>query len=417
MDNVFSVGVFVFHDVFFFFGEGFVVEHFVGAVEVRNDEVNNFFVPAAPRVNNPGVEVSIVLDAFFHGCQGKLLLLVIAVAADLHSHRPDQAGVHHLQLVVPVVQQFALVDQLGQGQRGTGLTAADHGPVEDEGGSGEGAFFIEGTLDCLDEFDLAGVGLDVEGGEEAVVVGVVDQFGVANDDGFVGVLVVFFEGLDAEFEVSDEGGGDFNFLAAVDEAGALVVGEDAYDFEEDVDEFEDFGLVYFLGDFVLADVEGHVEEGDQFQLQLLQLEAELHLHAFHRVRLHHQLDVLLEVVLHDLRLHLLVVPLPLPLPALLPPLLLLLLAPPHHHHLLQPLQLFLELDVLHLFGGRRLFGEILAFYAEGTDHFGVELFSEDDVVVEGGFYFEVFFGFFAEISEEEHAVGDFLLEEGDLFLD
>lgn len=93
-----------------------------------------------------------------------------------------------------------------EGQRGAGLATADHGPVEDEGGPGEGAFFVEGAFDCLDELYLTGVGFDVEGGEELVVVGVVDEFGVADDDGFVGVLVVFFEDLNAEFEVENEGG-------------------------------------------------------------------------------------------------------------------------------------------------------------------------------------------------------------------
>lgn len=116
------------------------------------------------------------------------------------------------------------------------------------------------------------------------------------------------------------------------------------------------------------------------------------------MRFHHQLDVLLEVVLHDLHLHLLVVPLPLPLPSLLPPLLLLLLGPAYHHDVLQPFQFFLELDVLDLFGEGRLLGEVLSVYAEGPDHFCVELFSEDDVVFEGGFYFEVFLRFFVEVS-------------------
>ena len=61
--------------------------------------------------------------------------------------------------------------------------------------------------------------------------------------------------------------------------------------------------------------------------------------------------------------------------------------------------------------------EILFLNAEGSDHFDVEVFAEDDIVFESGLYFEVFFAFLVEITEEKHAISDFLLEEGDLFLD
>ena len=83
--------------------------------------------------------------------------------------------------------------------------------------------------------------------------------------------------------------------------------ENPHHLDEDVDQFEDFGLVDLLADLVFADIVGDVEEGDQLQLQLFLLEAELHLHALQRVRLHHQLDVLLEISPHNLHLHLLFV--------------------------------------------------------------------------------------------------------------
>jgi hypothetical protein len=246
---------------------------------------------------------------------------------------------------------------------------------------------------------LTGVGFDVEGGEEFVVVGVVDKFGIADDDCFVGVLIVLLESFDAKLKVEHESGGYFYFLAAVCEAGALVVGEDADYLDEDVDELEDFSLIYLLVDFVLADVVGHVEESDQLQLELLEFESELHLHPLQRVGLHHQLDIFLEVLLHDLHLHLLLVSLSLALPALLPCLLLLLIL--HlHHHVLQALQFLLKLYVCDLFRHGRLLGEVLAIDAEGTNHLSVELFSKDDVVVEGRFDLEVLLGLFVEVPQQ-----------------
>ena len=190
MDFGFPVGDFVPHDILFLVVECVPVEHFVGAVRVGDDQVDHFFVFAAPAVDDPGVVVVFVLDGLLHRGQRELLVLVVAVPAHLHSHRTDQAGVEHLQAVVLAVEQLALVDQLREGERGAGFSAADHGAVEDEGGPCEVSPFVEGALHCLDELDLAVVGLDVERGEELIVVGVVDQFGVLDDDCLVGVVVV-----------------------------------------------------------------------------------------------------------------------------------------------------------------------------------------------------------------------------------
>ena len=51
-----------------------------------------------------------------------------------------------------------------------------------------------------------------------------------------------------------------------------------------------------------------------------------------------------------------------------------------------------------------------------ADHVSVELFAEDDVVLEAGFYFEVVLAFLVHISKLEHAVSDLLLEQRDLLL-
>ena len=191
--------------------------------------------------------------------------------------------------------------------------------------------------------------------------------------------------------------------------------EDAHHLDEDVDQFEDFRLVDLLVDLVFADVVGDVEEGDQFQLQLFLLEAELHLHPLQRVRLHHQLDVLLEVSLHDLHLHLLVVLRTRTLRSLLSALLVFLLGQRLLDEL-DPLLLLLERNVFDFSRSGRFFGEILSVDAVGPDHVSVELFAEDDIVLEAGLYFEVVLAFLVHISEHDHAIGDLLLEQRDLLL-
>lgn len=86
VDDILPIAGFVLHDVFFFFGVGLVIKHFEGAVEVGDDQVNDLLIPATPRVDHPGVKVMVVFDALFHGCQGKLLLLVVAVPTHLDTH-------------------------------------------------------------------------------------------------------------------------------------------------------------------------------------------------------------------------------------------------------------------------------------------------------------------------------------------
>jgi len=145
------------------------------------------------------------------------------------------------------------------------------------------------------------------------------------------------------------------------------------------------------------------------------LKAELHLHALQRVRLHHQLDVLLEISLQDLHLHLLVVLRTRTLCAFLSAFFVFFLG----QRLLdgfESLLLLLERNVFDFSRCGRFFGEILFVDAVGPDHVSVELFPEDDVVLEAGFYFEVFLAFLVHISKLEHAVGDLLLEQRDLLL-
>ena len=107
-----TISIFMSHDAFLFFIVFVVVKHFVGAVEVRNDEVDNFFIFTTPTVDDPRVEISFVLDRALHGSQGKLLLFIVAITTDLDSHRADQAGIKYLKIIVFVVEQFTLLYKL-----------------------------------------------------------------------------------------------------------------------------------------------------------------------------------------------------------------------------------------------------------------------------------------------------------------
>jgi hypothetical protein len=233
----------------------------------------------------------------------------------------------------------------------------------------------------LDKLDLTVIGFDIEGWEVLIVVCVVDQLGILDDDCFVVVMVVFFEALDAVLQVSDESWRNFDLPAVVHETGSLKAGEDPDHLDEDVDKFEDLSLVDLLVDLVLPDVVGHIEEGDEFEFELLLLESELDLHSFNGVRFDHKIDVFLEVALHDLHLHFLVVALTLPLRSLLRLRLLLLLID-HYGRLekLLSLNFLLELDVLDLCRRGWLFGQVLPLDAEGPNHLHVEVLSEDDIV-------------------------------------
>lgn len=114
----------------------------------------------------------------------------------------------------------------------------------------------------MNEFYLTIIGFDIEGGEESIIVGVVDEFRIPDNNSFVGVFVEFFEAFDAKFEVEYKCGRNFNFFVAVGKAGSLIVWENSDDFDENVDKFKDFRFVYFLIDFILSDVEGNIEESD-----------------------------------------------------------------------------------------------------------------------------------------------------------
>lgn len=191
--------------------------------------------------------------------------------------------------------------------------------------------------------------------------------------------------------------------------------EDSDHLDENIDEFEDLTLIDLLIDLILPDVVGHIEEGNQLEFQLITFQAKLNLHSFEGVRLDDQIDVLLKIALHDLHLHLLIISLTLPLTlcALLADLSFLLI----DHLILDELLAFDflgELDICDLLWCWWFLGEIVALDAEGPYHFDVEVLTQDDVVGEARFDFEVLLALLVHISKHEHAIGDFFLEERDL---
>ena len=76
----------------------------------------------------------------------------------------------------------------------------------------------------------------------------------------------------------------------------------------------------------------------------------------------------------------------------------------------------MEFDALYLSWRWWFFGEVLLVHAEGTNHLNIEFLAEYDIVLETGLYFKIVFALLVHISEHEHAISDFPLEEGDLLL-
>jgi hypothetical protein len=87
----------------------------------------------------------------------------------------------------------------------------------------------------------------------------------------------------------------------------LEEGEDSDDLYQNVDQLKYLRVRKLLVYLVLSDVEGDIEESHQLEFKLTVLQSKLDLHSLHRVRLHDQINILLEVVLDDLHFHLLLV--------------------------------------------------------------------------------------------------------------
>lgn len=175
-------------------------------MQIGDHKIYILVIDAAPTVHYSRVEVLVIEDRTLHSCQSESLFLAVAVATNLHAHRADETRVEDLKSVICGFGELTVAEELRKCQRSTGLTTADHSAVEDESWLHNGTIFLECLLDSLYELDLTRVGLDVESGEESVVAGVIDQLRMFDDDCLVGVVVVFLEVFDAEFEVEDECG-------------------------------------------------------------------------------------------------------------------------------------------------------------------------------------------------------------------
>ena len=90
---VLSACDFSLHDFLLLRSINVVVKHFKGAMQIRDDQINNFFIFATPTVNYPWVIVPFIPDWRLHSSKSELLLFVVAVATNLNSHWTNQARV------------------------------------------------------------------------------------------------------------------------------------------------------------------------------------------------------------------------------------------------------------------------------------------------------------------------------------
>ena len=43
-----------------------MMKHFIGAAKIRNDQINNFLIPAAIAVDDSWIVIVLIFDGFFH---------------------------------------------------------------------------------------------------------------------------------------------------------------------------------------------------------------------------------------------------------------------------------------------------------------------------------------------------------------
>lgn len=232
----------------------------MGTIEIWNNQINDLLVSTWPAVDDPWIKILLFFDGTLHGSQCELLFLVVRIPTDLDPDGADEAGVKNLELGVLLVDQLALVHQFRKGNRSTGLTTADHGFVQDQSRSLDWPLIIKGALYSLDEIDLTVVGLDVQSREKLVVVRVINQFRVLYHQHLVVVLVILLQPFYAVFQIQDQRRRDLNLLGVVDETLTPKMGVNPDYLDQDVDQLENLGIVYFLIDFVFPDVVCHIEK-------------------------------------------------------------------------------------------------------------------------------------------------------------
>jgi hypothetical protein len=94
--------------------------------------------------------------------------------------------------------------------------------------------------------------------------------------------------------------GHLHLLWVVHKTFSPEMRKNPHDLYQNVYQLKNLWIVDLLVHLVLSNVISHVKKCHQLHLQLFVLQSELHLHALHWVWFHHQFNVLLEVVFHDL---------------------------------------------------------------------------------------------------------------------
>jgi len=63
-----------------------IVQHLISAVQIRDHQIHIFLIFTTPTVDHSGIINTFIFDEGLHSCQGKLLLLVVAISTHLDSH-------------------------------------------------------------------------------------------------------------------------------------------------------------------------------------------------------------------------------------------------------------------------------------------------------------------------------------------
>jgi hypothetical protein len=142
------------------------------------------------------------------------------------------------------------------------------------------------------------------------------------------------------------------------------------------------------------------------------------LHSLQRMRFHHKINILLKIIFNNFDLHfffILCTSLIIFTTFLSCLFLFLYLLFNEFQYRLFPFFFLIEWNIQNIFRIRWFFGKILIWYTMRTNHFNVELLSQDDIVFKTRLNFKIFNSFFVEISQHEHTIGHFFLKQRDLF--
>lgn len=101
-------------NIFFIFGVMVSIEHVVTAIQIRDDEIDYFFIFAAETVDNSGIVIVLIFDRFLHSSQRKFLIIIIRITSNLNSHRSNQTRIQNLIINILLIDQLSLINQIRQ---------------------------------------------------------------------------------------------------------------------------------------------------------------------------------------------------------------------------------------------------------------------------------------------------------------